>query len=87
MKNFLAFVGLFVVAIIGVGIWQGWFKFSVDNNKKVIIETDGQKALDDIKKGTDKAKEGLNEFGEKAKESLKKSENLPAAGTPGPNWK
>ncbi len=87
MKNFLAFVGLLVVATIGIGIWQGWFKFSVDSNKKVIIETDGQKALEDIKKGTDKAKEVGGEFVDKAKDSLKKTDGIPAAGTPGPSGK
>ena len=82
MKNFLAFVGLLVVATVGVGIWQGWFKFSVDDNKKVNIEADGKKITEDISYGVDKAKAGLNEFGEKAKDSLKKSESSPAAGTP-----
>jgi hypothetical protein len=84
MKNFLAFVGLLVVLLIGVGIWQGWFKFSVDDHKKVNIEADGNKISEDIKIGVDKAKEGLNEFGEKAKDSLKKTESSPAAGTPAP---
>lgn len=87
MKNFLAFVGLLVVLLIGMGIWQGWFKFSVDDNKKVNIEADGKKITEDIKVGVDKAKEVGGEFVDKAKDSLKKTEIIPAAGTPGPSKK
>ena len=87
MKNFLAFVGLLVVLLIGMGIWQGWFKFSVDDNKKVNIEADGKKITEDIKVGVDKAKEVGGEFVDKAKDSMKKAEIIPAAGTPGPSKK
>jgi hypothetical protein len=87
MKNFLAFVGLLVVLLIGVGIWQGWFKFSVDSDKKVNIEADGKKITEDLKTGMNKAKEVGGEFVDKAKESMKKTDGGPAAGTPGPSGK
>jgi hypothetical protein len=87
MKNFLAFIGLLVVLIIGVGIWQGWFKFSVSDDKKVNIEADGKKITDDLKTGIDKAKVVGGEFVDKAKDSMKKTESGPAAGTPGPSGK
>ena len=87
MRNLLAVVGLLVIALVSVGIWQGWFKFSVDNNKKGTVEIDGKKAIEDIKYGAEKAKDGLSEFGERAKDSLKKTESGPAAGTPAPSGK
>jgi len=61
MRNFLAFVGALVIAIVAIGIWQGWFKFAVDSEQKITIEADGKKAGEDVKEFSDKAKEKLND--------------------------
>lgn len=60
MRNFLALIGLLLVLVVGVGVWQGWFKFAVDSNKKVTVEVDGQKATDDTKKFGEAVKDKLD---------------------------
>ena len=62
MKNFFAVVGVLVVLFVGVGVWQGWFKFAVNTDNKVSVDFDGKKAGDDIKKGTEVVQEKLKEL-------------------------
>ncbi len=79
MKNLFAFIGVLVVVVVGVGIWQGWFKFAYNSDGKVIVEGDTNKAKEDIKKGVEAGKEKL--------EDLKKKDDggvIPPANTPGP---
>jgi hypothetical protein len=57
MKNLFAIIGLLVVLFIGVGIWQGWFKFAVNSDNKAVVEADLKKAGDDIKKGIEVGKD------------------------------
>ncbi len=81
MKNLFAIIGLLVVLFIGVGIWQGWFKFAVNSDNKATVEADLKKAGDDIKKGIEVGKE-------KIEGAIKKDDTptsgTPAAATPGP---
>ncbi len=47
MRNFLAFVGLIVVAFIGVGYYMGWYKFAMspgkDGKQNINVEVDTKK--------------------------------------------
>ena len=87
MKNFFAFVGVLVVVLIGVGIWQGWFKFAVNSDEKVTLEVDGKKVKEDSSKAWEASKEKLEEL--KKKNDTAPTESTPATGgkpadTPGP---
>jgi hypothetical protein len=61
MRNFLAFIGLLLVVFVGVGLYKGWFKFSMDSDKNVNISVNGEKAIKDTKEitgaGIEKTKE------------------------------
>lgn len=88
MKNFFAFIGVLVVVFVGVGIWQGWFKFAVNSDNKVAAEFDAQKAGDDGKKWIEVGKEKLEEL-KKKEEAGTPGETSPVTGTtpaatPGP---
>lgn len=87
MKNFFAFVGVLVVLFIGVGIWQGWFKFAVNSDNKVTTEFDAKKAAEDAKKAGEKVQEKIDEM-KKKDESTPTGTTLPTGGklvdTPGP---
>jgi predicted exporter len=72
MRNMLALVGLLVMVVAGVGLYRGWFKFNVDSDKNVTINVDGQRAIQDGKKGLDIGAEKLKGL----------SENLKKDGTP-----
>ena len=80
MKNLFAFIGVVLVVVIGVGIWQNWFKIDFNSKDgKVYIEGDVKKAEADGKEFLDKGKEKLND--------LKKKDDggvIPPANTPGP---
>jgi hypothetical protein len=80
MKNFFALIGLLVVVLVGVGIWQGWFKFAVNSDQKVVVEVDGKKAGEDVKEGWEKVKEKAEEL--KKKDDTGGPETNPTAGTP-----
>ena len=82
MKNFFAVVGLLVVVFVGVGIWQGWFKFAVNSDNKVTTEFDAKKAGDDSKKWIEVGKEKLEDL--KKKDDTPSSAQTPPATTPGP---
>lgn len=77
MKNFFAFVGVLVVVFVGVGIWQGWFKFAINSDNKVTTEFDAQKAADDAKKAGEAAQQKIEEM-------KKKDETTPTTGTTPP---
>lgn len=83
MKNFFALVGLLVVVFVGIGIWQGWFKFAVNSDNKVILEVDGQKAGEDVKEGWERVKEKTEELKKKDDTAPTTTSTTPAA-TPGP---
>lgn len=85
MKNFFALIGLLVVAFVGVGIWQGWFKFAVNDENKVTVELDGKKASEDGQKAWEAGKEKLEELKKKDDGSTQPTTTAttPAA-TPGP---
>lgn len=85
MKNFFALIGILVVVFIGIGVWQGWFKFAVNSDNKVTTEFDVKKAGEDVKQGW----EHVKTVGQEKLEDLKKKdgegEAAPApAITPGP---
>ena len=89
MKNFFAFVGVLVVLLIGVGIWQGWFKFAVNSDDKVTVEVDGKKVKQDSQKAIEAGKEKLEELKKKEGETAPSTEKAPTIGgkvadTPGP---
>jgi hypothetical protein len=88
VKNFFAFVGVLVVVLVGVGIWQGWFKFAVNSDEKVIVEMDGKKVKADSEKASEVVKEKLEDLKKKDGESAA-TETTPPSGkklvdTPGP---
>jgi hypothetical protein len=60
----LAFIGLVLVVVVGVGVYRGWFTFAVDSNKNVTIGVNGEKAIKDTKEGGeilgDKIKNGVD---------------------------
>lgn len=82
MKNFFALVGMLVVVFVGVGIWQGWFKFAVNSDNKVIVEGDLKKAGEDIKKGGEAVQEKLEELKKKDETSPTPPSPLAPATTP-----
>ncbi len=76
MRNFLAFIGLVLVAFVVIGFYRGWFSVSVDSDKNFTIKGDGQKILKE-------SRDGLEAGLEKAKDiadNLKKDDS----GTPSP---
>jgi hypothetical protein len=83
MKNLFAIIGLLVVLFIGVGIWQGWFKFAVNSDNKVSVDVDGKKVGDDIKKGGEAVQQKLNEL-KKDTPPTGNNTGTPPAATPGP---
>lgn len=89
MKNFFAFVGVLVVALIVLGIWQGWFKFAVNSDEKVIVEMDGKKVKADSEKAGEVVKEKLEDLKKKDGETAPTETTTPTSGkklvdTPGP---
>ena len=89
MKNFFAFVGVLVVVLVGVGIWQGWFKFAVNSDEKVIVEMDGKKVKADSEKASEVVKEKLEDLKKKEGETTPTETTHPTNGkklvdTPGP---
>ena len=85
MKNFFALIGLLVVVFVGVGIWQGWFKFAVNSDNKVTVEVDGQKAGEDGKRAWEAGKEKLEELKKKDDGGTTPTTTATTpAGTPGP---
>ena len=84
MKNFFAIVGLLVVVFVGVGIWQGWFKFAINSDNKVTTEFDANKASADGKKGWETVQSKLEELKKKdGKDGTEPTSGTPA-NTPGP---
>lgn len=81
MKNFFAVVGVLVVVFIGVGIWQGWFKFAVNSDEKVTFEVDGKKVKEDSNKAWEAGKEKLEEL--KKKDDTTSTDKAPPTGTTG----
>ena len=68
MKNLLVVIVLLLVGIACVGFYQGWFSLSTNNsdqNPSATISVDRNK----IKEDEDKAKEKIQAFGHKAKET------------------
>lgn len=82
MKNFFALVGLLVVVFVGIGIWQGWFKFAVNSDQKVMVEVDGKKVKDDGEKAWEAGKEKLEELKKKDETSPTSQSSLAPATTP-----
>lgn len=89
MKNFFAFIGVLVVVVIVLGIWQGWFKFAVNSDEKVIVEMDGKKVKADSEKAGEVVKEKLDDLKKKDSETPSTESTTPTSGkklvdTPGP---
>ena len=67
MKNLFGVAILLLVGIIGLGFYQGWFHFSTkstDNTSSATITVDQNK----IRADEGRAKEKVEEFGQKARE-------------------
>ena len=67
MKTLFGVVVLLLVGIVGLGFYQGWFHFSTnrtDHTSSATITVDQNK----IRADEGKAKERIEEFGQKAKE-------------------
>ncbi len=90
MKNFFAFIGVLVVLLVGVGIWQGWFKFAVNSDEKVTVEMEGKKAKEDLQKAGEVVKDKLEDLKKKDGETTPTTDKAtPTSGkklvdTPGP---
>lgn len=69
MKNFFAFIGVLVVLLIGIGIWQGWFKFAVNSDEKVTVEVDGKKVKEDGQKAGEAVKDKIEDLKKKEGET------------------
>ena len=69
MKNFFAFLGVVVVVLVVLGIWQGWFKFAVNSDEKVTVEVDGKKVKADGEKANEVIKEKLEDLKKKESET------------------
>jgi hypothetical protein len=89
MRNFLAFVGLVVVVILGAGIYNGWFKFNVDSDKNVNISVNGEKAIQDSKRwGEAGLEKGKDLLGNLKKDDAGRPTTTPTpAATAGPTGK
>ena len=69
MKTLFGVVFLLLVGIAGLGFYQGWFHFSTtsaDHKSSATITVDQDK----IRADESKAKEKLEEFGQKTKEKI-----------------
>ena len=67
MRTLTFVVVLFLIGIVGLGFYQGWFHFSTnstDHTSSATISVDQDK----IRADEGKAKEKVEEFGQKAKE-------------------
>jgi hypothetical protein len=51
-----------VVLLIGVGIWQGWFKFAVNSDEKVTVEVDGRKVKADSQAAIEAGRQKLEDL-------------------------
>jgi hypothetical protein len=68
MKNLLVVLFLFLVAIVGLGFYQGWFHLSTDStadHKPNVTFTVDEDKIEQDKKT---AKEKMQDFGHKAKD-------------------
>ncbi len=81
MRNFLAFVGLVVVAFVGVGWYLGWYKLAFsagkDGKQNISVEVDLKKAETDIEKK-------VGQGGQLIKDNLKKEDATPPEEFVGP---
>lgn len=77
MRNFLAFVGLVVVAFVGIGYYMGWYKLSPGKDGKQNVEFDLKKAETDIEKK-------VGQGGQLIKDNLKKEDATPPEEFVGP---
>ena len=91
MKNFFAFIGVLVVVLVGVGIWQGWFKFAVNSDEKVTVEVDGKKVKEDSQKAGEVVKDKIEDLKKKGDETSPTGTTTPTptstkklVDTPGP---
>ena len=80
MRNFLAFVGLLLVVFVGVGLYRGWFKVSVDSDKNVTINVNGEKAWQESKEGFEIGVDKLKDVAD----NLKKDKDGSTIGGPTP---
>jgi predicted negative regulator of RcsB-dependent stress response len=77
MRTLMFLVVLFVVGIVGVGFYRGWFQFSADTKTqrpsatitmdKDKIHADEQKAKDEMQEFRQAAKEKTGQWADKAK--------------------
>src|SRR5689334_2132715 len=55
MRNMLAFLAALVIALIGIGWYLDWFRFTVtpgsDGHRTVTIDVNTKKVSNDVKKG------------------------------------
>ena len=87
MRNFLAFIGLIVVAFVGIGYYMGWYKFALsagkDGKQHINVEVDTKKM------GTD-VQSGVEQGGQLVKDKLQKeggTESPDFVGPPEPKAK
>lgn len=78
MKNFLAFLAAFALAVVFAGWYLGWFEVShrplADGHHAVEIDIDKDKLTDDIQKGSEQV---LKEGREQIKKLLEKKNQTP----------
>ena len=65
MKALLVVLVLLVAVVVGLGFYQGWFHFTVDQEK---IQQDEERAKEKVKKLWPKGKDKTDSSTDKAKE-------------------
>ena len=86
MRNILAAIGALVVGFGGAGWYFGWYKLNVtkapDGNPQITTTINTQKATEDVKTGTKRGWDLIEDQARKAAEENKG--NATPAATPGP---
>lgn len=86
MRNMLAFIGLVVVAFVGIGYYLGWYQFvwspGKDGKQNINVQVDTKKIGADVEIGGDKV-------GQLVKDKLKNQNETDAefVGPPDPKTK
>ena len=73
MKTLFGVAFLLLVGIVGVGFYQGWFHFSTNSSTNGTDHTSSATITvdrDKIRADEGRAKEKMEEFGQKAKEKI-----------------
>jgi hypothetical protein len=75
MRNLLAFLAVLTLTFTGVGWYLGWYHVqwlpAPSGHRRLVIDVDTAKVVDDTGKGLDKGRKHLNEIADKNRKDQK----------------